>query len=534
TEVFAHGALCMCYSGQCLMSSLIGGRSGNRGACAQPCRLPYTVCDKDKNPIGTAGKYYMSLRDLCTVDYIGKLIDIGVDSLKIEGRMKSSEYVSIVTGMYNKYRSGGEVDFGDMQLLENVFSRSGFTKGYLYGDTGRKMLNFDSHNDDVYRNIQSDVHSYADSLLKIKKLMPVDVYVSVVLGQLPYVMLTYGQHTVTAYGEHKVQAALRSETTPQRILEQTEKFGGTPFEVRNIDYNIDSGINIPIKEINNMRRNAVAMLEDKILSKQDFVCAGYDYVRPAPQKHACGTSAGVRTYAQAVKAYDLGFDRIYIPHAVYMENKRFFDDNSDIFVLMLPAIARDELLDKYTECDLERVCVSNISHIQRFSHKAMCANYTMNVYNSMAQQMLKKLGVDSICLSPELNIGQINSVCCDAEAEIMVYGRIALMTVKNCLVKSSAGKCGCSSDVRYLKDRRETYFPFYTDTSSCTNTIYNSVPLYMGDRRHELDKLNVSLMRFDFTDEDEQQMEQILAAFDSGKKMPEGTFTRGQYYRGVG
>ncbi len=531
-EVFGHGALCMCYSGQCLMSSLIGGRSGNRGACAQPCRLPYTVCDKDKNPIGIAGKYYMSLKDLCTVDNIEKFSRCGIASLKIEGRMKSPEYVAIVTAMYNKYRNGGKVAPQDLQLLENIFSRNGFTTGYLRGATGRDMLNADSHNDNVYHNIEQQVHDYAADLIAAEKRIPADIYISVALGELPYVVFTCGGHTVTAFGDRAVEAAQRSDTPAERIVEQVTKLGGTAFVASDVSYNIDSGINIPIKDINNLRRTAVAMLEQEMLIVPERTYKEYDYVRSPAICADSGKSASVRTYAQARKAYDLGFGRIYIPYRVYEQDEEFFDSNDDVFVLMLPAIAGDKQLKKYSKCRLGRVCVSNISHIYASSGRKLCANYTMNVYNSMAQRQLALMGVDCVCMSPELNIAQLAACSCDMDRELVVYGRLALMNIKNCLVKSS-GKCGCDGEVRYLRDRKDAYFPFYTDTDSCTNVIYNSVPLYMGDRYNELKKLSATWLRFDFTDETEAQMEYIADMWDAGKKLPDGTFTRGHYYRGV-
>ncbi len=532
-EVFGHGALCMCYSGQCLMSSLIGGRSGNRGACAQPCRLPYTVCDKDRKPIGSTDKYYMSLKDLSAVEHIDRFRDCGIASLKIEGRMKSPEYVAVVTSVYDKYRNGGKVDKRDLALLENIFSRSGFTDGYLFGKTGRHMLNADRHNDDVYRNISHDAHSTASQLIDRKKLVPVDVYINVSLGEVPYAVFTCGEHTVSAMGQVRAEAALKSETAAERIIEQISKLGGTAFKVGDLTYNIDSGINIPIKEINNLRRMAVAMLEQEILHRTPRTYGEYSYDAEAVKSSFAGRSASVRSIEQAKKAYDLGFGRIYIPYQVYSSNRKFFNSEADVFALMLPAVASDSKLREYARCGLDRVCVSNISQIDTFSTKKISANYSMNVYNTMAQSQLALMGADCVCMSPELNISQLNKAVGNIDREIVVYGRMVLMTVKNCLVKSAAGKCGCNGDVRYLLDRKGAYFPLYTDTSSCTNVIYNCQPLYMGDRIKELEGMGCSWMRFDFTDETPEQMEYITDMFDKGAKLPEGTFTRGHYYRGV-
>ena len=532
-EVFAHGALCMCYSGQCLMSSLIGGRSGNRGACAQPCRLPYTVCDKNKNEVGTPEKYYMSLKDLCTVDEIEKFKKIGVTSLKIEGRMKSSEYVAIVTALYNKYRSGNTVEQKDMELLENIFSRSGFTKGYLYGDTGPHMLNMHKHNDNVYRNIEQNVHDYAKKLIDAKRNINIDAYVNVKLGTKPYIILKHGENTITTYGDKVVEAAVKTATSPDRIIEQVMKTGSSVFEIVNITYDIDEGINIPIKSINELRRNAIEQLEISITEHNSIECYPYDYQKSNSAKISNGKCASVKTYNQAKAAFELGFERIYITFDVYKKDKHFFDANKDVFALMMPNVSSDDYINKCLECDLETVCISNVSHIEPFSHKRLCANYTMNIYNSVSQKLLSDMGVTSVCLSPELNIRQLVDCSSDMENEILVYGKIQLMTVKNCIVKSCTGKCSCDYDIYYLKDRKGVFFPLYKNMQTCTNSIYNSVPVYMGDRISELNEINTSWLRFDFVDETPEQMKNVVECFKSGAKMQEGTFTRGHYYRGV-
>lgn len=532
-EVFAHGALCMCYSGQCLMSSLIGGRSGNRGACAQPCRLFYTVCDKDKNPLGEKDKYYLSLKDLCTIDEIDKFIDMGVKSLKIEGRMKSKEYVSIVTSMYDKYRNGDNVKIEDIKTLQNIFSRSGFTKGYLYNKTGADMLNLHKHNDNVYKEIEQDVHSTATELINRKKTIPIDAYVSVTAGSNPYIIFTYKDITVTSMGDNVVDKALKVATEPQRIVEQVCKTGDSAFVIDNITYDIDADINISIKSVNELRRNAVKLLEDELIKTDKKTYRNYDYSVVPKQCTQYGLSASVKNIYQAKKVFESGFERIYIPYDVYMSDKDFFDKNKNVFVLMIPNIADDCILDVYNTTGLDRVCVSNISHIKCFDGKKMSADYPMNVYNTMSLQMLEQMGVDTVCLSPELNITQLEKLNYNIKTELLVYGRIKLMTVRNCIAKSNSGKCNCKDQLRYLKDRKNMYFPFYTDKTTCTNSIYNSLPLYMGDRTKELSHINANLYRFDFVEETVEQIQKIVNDFKSGKKPEEGTFTRGHYYRGV-
>ncbi len=533
-EVFAHGALCFCYSGQCLMSSLIGARSGNRGACAQPCRLPYTICDKDKNELDASPKYYLSLKDLCTIDEIDKLKKIGVASLKIEGRMKSSEYVAIVTALYNKYRSGGYVEQDDIRLLQNIFSRSGFTKGYLYNDTGAQMLNMHSHNDNVYRDIKDNVHRLAQQLINTKRYIYIDAYVNVKLGSKPYIILKHGENTIKIFGDEPVESAVKTATSAERIAMQVTKTGSSAFKIANITCDIDDAINIPIKTINELRRKALEQLE-KIITKphKPINIIPYDYKKSNSVKLSCKKSASVKTFSQAKAAYQLGFEKIYISFEVYKEDKHFFDKNADVFCLMLPNVASDSYIKSCMQCELESVCISNISQIEPFLNKKLYANYTMNIFNSMSQQLLCELGFKGVCLSPELNIRQLADCVAHLQSEILVYGKIQLMTVKNCIIKSLNGKCNCDGQTHYIKDRKGVYFPFYSNKQTCTNIIYNSVPVYMGDKIDELTSINASWLRFDFVDETPEQIKQIAQCFKAGTKMPEGTFTRGHYYRGV-
>ena len=448
TEVFAHGALCMCYSGQCLMSSFIGGRSGNRGACAQPCRLKYTVCDSEKNPIGISDRYYMSLKDLCLADEISNLTDAGVDSLKIEGRMKNSEYVSIVTAMYNKYRYGASFDKGDMALLENVFSRNGFTKGYVHGNTGAHMLNIDRNNDDVYANTTVHVHDKAKELMNVEKTNPVDVYVEIKLGANPRLVLKNDRFTVECVGDEIVEKALKSATDSERVFRQISKFGGSAFSVRNISGDIDEGINIPISVLNDLRRRAISAAEEKLISafkRNSKVCFEYEPYDKTKKEEPM-LSASVLTEQQAKAAYDAGFDRIYISYEVYTCDRAFFDENSDVFALKLPSIMPDGSESRYKDVGLDTICISNLSQLGMFKDKNIHGDYSLNVYNSYAQRMYKSCGVDSICMSPELNINQLGEIENVLPTEIVVYGRIKLMTVKNCFIKSSKLGCGCDEN----------------------------------------------------------------------------------------
>lgn len=535
-EVFAHGALCMCYSGQCLMSSFIGGRSGNRGACAQPCRLKYTVCNEKKQPIGISDRYYMSLKDLCLVDEISRLKELNVTSLKIEGRMKNSEYVSIVTSMYNKYRLGLPVDKSDLSVLENVYSRSGFTKGYLKNKTGADMLNISKSNDDVYRNVTNDVHSIAKELHSSIKTIPVSAHIAVKLGKKPRLTLIVKDFEIICEDEALVESAQKSATDEQRIIKQISKFGGTPFHLKTITSDIDENINIPISVLNSLRRKAVLLAEEKIVSsyKRSSHAVLSDILIEKKEKSQAFMCASVLTFNQAKAAYDAGFGRIYITNDIYKSHRDFFDDNADVFALMLPSVMREGTESKYKDIELNTVCISNISQINLFENKNIHANFTMNVYNNYTLHQLDKMGVSSACISPELNFSQLKDIEGPISKEILVYGCVPLMTVRNCLFKSANGSCGCEKGkVYYIRDRKDTYFPFVTNPDSCINTIYNSVPIYMGDKMSQIDSLNAEWHRFDFTFESADEINEIVNMYNSGAAYKNNQFTRGHYYRGV-
>ena len=301
-EVFVHGALCMSYSGQCLMSSFIGARSGNRGDCAQPCRLPYTLVSDKGKILGESNKYLLSLKDLCLIDEIEELKNCNVKSLKIEGRMKSSEYVSLVTHMYDKYRNGGKVAKEDYEALRNIFSRSGFTKGYLSGDCGRGMLNYNANNDKVYDNISADVHALAKELMKVKpEPIICDARAKINLGRPMMLEVSAKGRTVSLTGEIPVEKAISVPLTEERIASQIAKSGSTAFEIGNIDIDLDSSVSLPIREINNLRREALELLK-KELSPQKTRQTKAQFKLPEKQKNApCKITynAEVRNLSQA-------------------------------------------------------------------------------------------------------------------------------------------------------------------------------------------------------------------------------------------
>lgn len=525
-EVFAHGALCMSYSGQCLMSSFIGGRSGNRGACAQPCRLPYSLINAEGRTV-CEDKYLLSLKDLCLIDEIGTLDKLGVKSLKIEGRMKNSAYVSMAAHLYDKYREGGIVDKADIMDLQSVFSRSGFTKGYFENSTGRHMLNIDRSNDDVYRNITDKAKQRADSLTKAEsKKILISGSFTAKLGDKATLCVWDGDgHSTTCHSNAIAEESIKVALTEERVREQVLKTGGTPFEFEDFIINIDYGISLPIKELNQLRRQALAHIENQraeVESKEDVCDFSFNIVKSTAKAEF---TASANTYEQIKALEKTSVARIYIPKGIYDEHKEEF--LSDRFFVTLPAIERH---GKTAE-GYDRICTSNFSQVY---DDAMVKHggFRMNVFNSPAVKFLKAEGFDSVCLSPEMNMRQIIGISKDMPVEVIVYGSLPVMTVQNCVIKSAYGKCSCNGDVHYLKDRKGARFPVIADKDNCTNIILNSAPIYMGDKMDDIYRSGVAYAQLHFTTETADEAENIIRLYENGKSF-KSTFTRGHFYRGV-
>ncbi len=533
-EVFVHGALCMSYSGQCLMSSFIGGRSGNRGDCAQPCRLPYTLMSADGSKLSEKEKYLLSLKDLCLVDEIAALADCGVKSLKIEGRMKSAEYVSVVTSVYNKYRQGDKVAADDYATLENIFSRSGFTKGYPEGKTGRHMLNYEKNNDNVYNNISKDVRELADNL-KNKRHAPIEFTAKacVKMGKPMELTVCAKDKTVTLTGSINAERAVNVAITKDRLIEQIGKSGSTPFALAGAEIDVDPGVSLPVKEVNNLRRDALTLLDEKI-------CTSYRK-SPAIKLTAkkiegkiydkINLHAEVRTMEQLKSAINAGFDKILIPYGLYANHKDIIDNMGQDFAVVLPSIVRDNRRIDMSILSGE-VYASNLSQLAMCGEKKVNANYNINAFNSSSLDFLKELGVNTVCISPEMNLKELSAMTASLDKEIIIYGRLTLMTVQNCVIKSAIGSCGCTDNHYLLRDRKAVCFPLFADKASCTNTICNSLPLYMADKLDAFPTQGISAMRFIFTTENAKDISNIYRMYANREKAS-FDFTRGHYFRGV-
>lgn len=520
-EVFAHGAICMSYSGQCLMSSIIGGRSGNRGMCAQPCRLPYKIEDK-------AG-YLLSPKDMCMVKRLDELKKIGVTSLKIEGRLKRSEYVAAVTGVYRKYIDNPQkVINEDMQVLYNAFSRSGFTDGYFDQKLGKSMMCYENPANSAENIFSEDVKRRCDQNANFRKT---EIFMSASMKKdEPLTVAVWDNNGNFAEGKSTALAetANNKALDYERLEKQLLKMGDTPFFVQNAEISLDKGITMPISEINKARRIAVDELSKVICE--------------APKRRKLEISeevndenywkepklvAEVSTYEQAVMCINAGITEIYAQ--TKLANRLFEEFKNVHIIAKLPPVCREDRV--YEKPLADSILISNIGQIDE--KKACYGDIRLNIFNRESVRFFDKL--KRVTVSPELNLKELSSV--SEGCEIIGYGRIPLMVMENCPL-NALGKCQKNKMKHFLTDRKNEKFPVKCN-ENCTCEILNSKPIFMADKLEIVNKLKISAIRLVFTVENSAECGKIIEEYkmaimgEKVKTPEENTFTRGHFFRGV-
>lgn len=522
-EIFVHGALCMCYSGQCLMSSIIGGRSGNRGRCAQPCRLFYTLLE-DKKPV-TDG-FLLSPKDLCLADVLQKVKKTKSVSLKIEGRLKRGEYVAAVTSVYRKYIDNGEkISAEDKQILLDAFNRGGFTKGFFGNETGGKMMSYDNPSNVSDNKFQEKFKKMTEEDANFRKVT-IFMYAKISNGE-PMTLTVWdnNSNTVTVLGTVLPEQAKNKPLDEERVKSQLKKLGTTPFSAEAIDIDLEENLVLPISEINDIRRRAVSLLTDEIIKREPRPTREFSFNTKIKRERNLKISADVQTVEQAKTAIRLGIERVYVPESVYSEVK------GENIIVKLTEIAGD-----IKDIESDRVCVENLSQVYDFSDKECYGGEHLNAYNSYT---VEALNLKSVTASPELNVHEITDLCnnTDKEVEVIAYGRLTLMLMANCPV-SALGKCQKGKNRYSLKDRKNEEFPLLC-SPGCTMKLLNSKPLYMADKWDSIEKTGADFAKLVFTDENSEECEKIIKSYISAKegkpaeKLPENTFTRGHFFRGV-
>lgn len=536
-EVFVHGALCMCYSGQCYLSSVIGRRSGNRGQCAQPCRLPYGYGRFEST------RYPLSLKDNCLAGELDELRRMGVASIKIEGRMKRPEYVAIVTRAYRTVLNGGKLMPSDLQELETAFSRQGFTDGYFRGQTGSDMFGRRQEGEDT-----ADLFASARATYEQGEPQRIGVRF--------YAMIRRGEPAQLAVedpdgnlcrtrGPVPEQAVYRS-LTPQDLEQQLKKTGGTPYLCTAVRSSLDPDLMLPASAINAMRRDVIAELTAKRgraapahLNAYDEP-PRYDGIAGEPQ-----LTIAVRTAGQITsRMLSMKPTVLYVPLSELAEHPDLpqrVGVETQLAAILPRVIWSGELapvarqLRTVYEMGVRQVLAGNLGqlHIARAAGFAVRGDFGLNIVNSRAMRYLREQGLDSQLLSFELTLPQIRDISKAVPAELLIYGRPPLMLMENCVMKNRTGICACQTGTVRLVDRVGEEFPIVKDPGTCRNVLLNGKKLYLLDKKDALRGMGLWALRLQFTTENPGEIDKVLMDYQGRAVFDAGSYTRGLYSRGV-
>lgn len=506
-EIFVHGALCMCVSGQCYLSSMLGSRSGNRGLCAQPCRLPFTARGDKK-------ECALSLKDLSIIEHLEELD--GITSLKIEGRMKRPEYVSAAVTAVKKAMNGiytGTDSFN----LRSVFSRSGFTDGYLMGQLGRDMFGTRQKEDVLSAgNVLKEIsHNYDNE----NPLLPMDIKFICKKDTPCSLTVTALGRTITVIGETPeiaIKRPMEADTLKQRL----SKLGGTQFYADKINIVLDDGLIIPVSKINELRRKAVEEIEklpEITVEAKPFEKKAYTEKKKTPY-----LTASFRSAEQIPDRHP--FKNVFIPMNSSLED--FVDNRAGVVLPRGLFSMENEMrtrLEKLKRAGVTKALCGNLGSYQLAEEMGfeVFGDFSLNVFNSESADMIK-----NPILSFELTLEQANRINAE-NTGIIVYGYVPLMLTRNCPVKTSISCYECNKQGK-LTDRKGYKFPVICSDYPCVE-ILNSVPIYMLDRMNEI---KTDFAHFYFSTESVKDVEKIIHMYEAGEK-PDFKYTRGLYQRGA-
>ena len=542
-EAFVHGALCYSYSGQCLFSSILGGRSGNRGRCAQPCRLPYTV-------EGKKDEYILSLKDMCGIKALDKLHDAGVYSLKIEGRMKQLEYACGVVKYYRSYiDSKKPVSDADYDRIKALGNRCGFTDRYYFDHNGSDMVTY----------VKPNFVSNAAEPSPEKRKLSIEGELVLREGEPGSLTVKRGDVTYKASIE-PVSAALKAPLDKKAAIDRINKTGDTDFEFSHIKAQIGENVFVPNGALNKLRRDAISGLCDKLLKKyyrNDARYADMSRLTALPE-HVVKSDAAhdeaindytticscmTRAQLDTLISYEC-FDVFYLDFDMYDRNtliQQFADDvkcltkRNKIVYLMLPTIFRADSSDYFVSIakELDKVSfegfvVKNYEELylteNLFTGKKVILDHNMYTFNDVSKSAFFEHGVSGDTVPLELNSREImhrNNI----GSQMIVYGYYPLMTTANCVHKNTKG-CDKKQKLIYLKDRYNKSFAVCNNCKECYNTIYNSLPTMLIKNISKLKEAGIRSFRYSFTIETPKQIKAVM-----DDKVAE--YTNGHYKRGV-
>ena len=613
-EIFVHGALCVCYSGGCLMSSMIGNRSGNRGRCAQPCRQKYTMIDiSTGEEIHNNGDYLLSTKDLNTIEEIDKIIDTGVLSLKIEGRMKKPEYVATVIKSYrdaiDEYETTKKVNISDetMEDLYTIFNRK-FTKGLILGEVGDEVMNSNVPNNQglyvgkvvdynkkakrlkiklegtlkkgdginlgggtigriikgkditqigykgetieldfigeakknqlVFKTSDTDLIDRAQKTYTQDKEFAkslIDAEISIKLDSYPELrLIDKNENIVTVQGDKLVEKALKVALSEEKIETQIKKLGNTPYEIDQLKINLDEGVSMPISLINQMRREAIELLDNARISVKGRMYKDND-IKYSPKIYSrnADNKSKIRVKVNNIEALksilNLDIDMIYyedvstIEQAMTMANA-----NNKKLIYSAPRIVRNreyKRLEKSEEYCKDHVQISALGQVKYYKENSESVkfdvDYYLNPFNSETINHYKKEGAETVCISQELNLHEIKETTqyTDLEIETVAYGYIPMMLSEYCPMGVVARSCkkdkrcaNCKESKYVLRDFKGEEYRVSQDIF-CRSTIYNSSANCLINNLDELSEAGINIFRLDFTHETPELIEKITESF---------------------
>lgn len=584
-ESFVHGALCYCYSGQCLFSSMLGGRSGNRGRCAQPCRLPYQLKDQGRVLNRPEEAYLLSPKDMCTIELLPDILEAGVCSLKIEGRMKRPEYTAGVVRIYRKYldyylehgKKGYHVDEKDYSELQALYNRGGFSEGYYRVQNGRNLISLSrpNHFEEKGKKAIREKQAYEALLARLKKSYVDTEKKEKVRGSFRTSTKSPTTFVVSFTGEDQkvITAAVTGEPAqvPQKqpmgeeaIIKQLKKTGDTPFVFESLDIQLEDAVFLPVQQLNQMRREALEKLKEQLSLRGSRSSAGASHPGPVQtisekgqnEKGQKQPAIHVQLECPEYLSEVLSFPEV---SRVYLTSERIEAESLKEYtarchqagkecVLVLPSIFRTPARTYFTDrmklfrnADLDAVLVKNLEEVE-FLRKAawdlpVILDHNLYTFNRETVVFWKKQGILHDTLPLELNEKELRTRGC-RNSELIVYGYQPLMVTAGCLHKTMR-QCKKKTEVWTLTDRYKKEFPVLNYCRYCYNVIYNCEPLSLLGCKKEVERLAPESLRLCFTLEDASQIRKVLRDYlevycYGGEYQPGGTgYTRGHLKRGV-
>lgn len=527
TEVFVHGALCMSLSGQCYLSAMIGGHSANRGGCAGTCRMPFTATGKPD--------HCLSLKDVCLSDYVRKLEDIGVTSMKIEGRMKRPEYTAAAADTFAKTVKGEPFD---KELLQSVFSRSGFTDGYITGKTGPHMFGT-RQKEDVVAAQPSVFNALQNTYKKIKSVVKVDISLHIPSAGSSTLALSDGESTVTVSGP-QAELAQNKPLTEERATASLQKLGGTIFFAGNITCEIAEGMTLPVSALNAMRREAAEQL---YALRAELKPKAYlaDRIPTLPKKirrtgHPLMRLQFVSVVQMDEAVFAMPYDIILPAEEILTHWNRLADLKEYLIAAPSRALFTEEAdcteqLKRLYERGVTRLMVSNPAHLRigKMLGFTCIGDSFLNCTNSLSAAEWIHAGLSELTLSVEAKLEQARSIQASVPTGILAYGHYPVMLTRNCPVRASVGCSACGGRAR-LTDRMGASFPVICHRKQWFE-LTNGNPILLSDRLQELSGFDfITLL---FTTETAKECLQIIEQYEEEIPPKNKNFTRGLYYRGV-